>query len=112
IEEVNLIDRRTASVLFTLRVFAAALALIYQARRSLIAFIFAILSAYFLDPVVSRLQKYLRGSRGLAVAATYWLLSAIIAGFGITLGPRIFREAERLVRELPAFMENIGSGQI
>ena len=32
--------------------------------------------------------------------------------FGITAGPRIFKESERLVRELPELMENVGSGQI
>jgi hypothetical protein len=32
--------------------------------------------------------------------------------FAITVGPRIFREAEKLVRELPTLMESVGSGQI
>ena len=107
-----MIDRRTASVLFTILGFAAMLTLIYEARRPLILFIFAILFAYLLDPLVSRLQRYLRGSRGLAVAATYLLLGAVIAGFGITAGPRIFKEGERLVRELPALVADVGSGQI
>lgn len=107
-----MIDRRTASVLFTILGFAAMLMLIYEARRPLISFVFAILFAYLLHPLVSRLQKYLRGSRGLAVAATYLLLSAIIAGFGITAGPRIFKEGERLVREMPALTADMDSGQI
>jgi predicted PurR-regulated permease PerM len=109
---MNLIHRRTASVLFTIVVFTLLLALIYQARRPLTAFIFAILFAYLLDPLVARFQTCLRGSRGLAIAATYLLLGVALAAFGITAGPRIFREAERLGRELPALMENVGSGQI
>jgi predicted PurR-regulated permease PerM len=109
---MNLIHRRTASVLFTIVIFSLLLALIYQARRPLTAFIFAILFAYLLDPLVARLQTFLRGSRGLAVAATYLLLGVTIAAFGITAGPRIFREAERLGRELPELMEKVGSGQI
>ncbi len=109
---MNLIDRRTASVLFTIVGFAAMLALIYQARQPLICFVFAILFAYLLDPLVSRFQKCLRGSRRLAVAAIYFLFAVATVIFGITAGPRIFRESERLIRELPELMENVGSGQI
>src|SRR4029453_13073248 len=109
---MNLIHRRTASVLFTIVIFSLLLALIYQARRPLTAFIFAILFAYLLDPLVARLQTFLGRSRDLAVAATYLLLGVAIAAFGITAGPRIFREAERLGRELPELMEKVGSGQI
>src|SRR5438874_1044377 len=109
---MNFIHRRTASVLFTIVVFTLLLALIYQVRRPLIAFTFAILFAYLLEPLVSRFQTCLRGSRALAVAATYLLLAVAITAFGITAGPRIFREAERLGREAPALMENVGSGRI
>ena len=56
---MNPIDRRTASVLCTIVGFAAMLALIYQARQPLICFVFAILFAYLLDPLVSRFQKCL-----------------------------------------------------
>jgi predicted PurR-regulated permease PerM len=109
---MNLIHRYTASVLFTILVFAALLALIYQTRRPLTALIFAILFAYLLEPLVARFQTYLRSSRGLAIAATYLLLGVAVAAFAITVGPRIVREAEKLVRELPTLMENVGSGQI
>jgi predicted PurR-regulated permease PerM len=109
---MNLIDRRTASVLLTIVVFGLLMALIYQARRPLTAFIFSILFAYVLDPLVGRFQICFRGSRGLAVGATYLLLGGAIAAFVIPAGPRIFREAERLGRELPALIENVGSGEI
>src|SRR5580704_10052230 len=98
---MKLIHRRTVSVLFTIVVFTLLLALIYQARRPLAAFIFAILFAYVLEPVVGRFQTFLRGSRGLAIAATYLSLGMAIAAFGITAGPRVFKQAERLGRELP-----------
>jgi predicted PurR-regulated permease PerM len=48
----------------------------------------------------------------MAIAATYLLLGVIITIFGITAGPRIFREAEKLAMELPALMENVGSGRM
>jgi predicted PurR-regulated permease PerM len=109
---MNLIHRRTVSMLTTILVFVALLALIYQARRPLISFTFAILFAYLLNPLVSRFQTWFRGSRGLAVAATYLLMGVVITVFGITVGPRIFRQGKRLVQELPVLMENVGSGQI
>jgi predicted PurR-regulated permease PerM len=112
IKKMNMIHRGTASVLFTIVVFTLLLALIYQARRPLAAFIFAILFAYLLEPLVARFQTWLRGSRGLAVAATYLLLGTAIAAFGITAGPRILKQAERLGQELPALIENVGSGEI
>lgn len=109
---MNLLDKRTASVLFTILVFTLLMALIYQARRPLTAFIFAILFAYVLNPIVARFQGWLRASRGLAVAATYLLLGIAIAAFWITAGPRIFTEGVRLGKALPELMENAGSGQI
>jgi predicted PurR-regulated permease PerM len=77
---MNLIDKRTASVLFTVLIFALLLGLIYQARRPLTAFIFAILFAYLLDPIVARFQAWLRASRGLSS----WLL-------GSRLGPEFLQ---------------------
>jgi predicted PurR-regulated permease PerM len=109
---MNLIDKRTASVLFTILGFTSLITLIYQARRPLIAFIFAILFAYLLNPIVAHFQAWLRASRGLAIAATYLSLGIAIAAFWITAGPRIFTEGVRLGKELPTLMENVGSGQI
>jgi predicted PurR-regulated permease PerM len=84
---MNSIDKRTASVLFTILVFTLLMALIYQARRPLTAFIFTILFAYVLNPIVGRFQGWLRASRGLAVAATYLLLGSLSRLFGSRLGP-------------------------
>jgi predicted PurR-regulated permease PerM len=67
--------------------------LIYQARRPLTALIFAILLAYLLDPLVARFQTYLRGSRALAIAATYILMGVAVAALRSRLGPEF---SERL----------------
>jgi predicted PurR-regulated permease PerM len=109
---MNLIDKRTISVLFTVLIFTSLIALIYQARRPLTAFVFAILFAYLLDPIVARFEASLRASRGLAIAVTYLILGIAITAFWITVGPRIFTEGVRLGKELPALMENVGSGEI
>jgi predicted PurR-regulated permease PerM len=72
---MNLIDERTISVLFTILIFTSLIALIYQARRPLTAFVFAILFAYLLDPIVARFEASLRASRGLAIAGAILVCS-------------------------------------
>jgi predicted PurR-regulated permease PerM len=109
---MKLIHKETASVLFTIIVFTLLLGSVYQARRPLTAFVIAILFAYLLNPMVDRFQRLLRCSRGNSLIATYLVLSMGLAGIGMTAGPRIFREAVTLGKELPTLMENVGSGQI
>src|SRR5207237_10313446 len=70
INKMNLIDKRTASVLFTILAFTLLITLIYQARQPLIAFIFAILFAYLLNPIVARFHASLHASRVVAIVAT------------------------------------------
>src|SRR6185295_3169486 len=106
------IHKQTASVLFTVVAFTILLAFIYRARLPLTAFIFAILFAYLLNPIVGQFQKRLHCSRGKAVMATYLMLVIAVAVIGITAGPRIFKEGVTLGKELPAMIENVGSGQI
>ncbi len=59
-----LADARTARVLITVLLFALGLGFLYVARQTLIAFLFAIFFAYLMSPLVSHLEKLLRG-RGL-----------------------------------------------
>jgi predicted PurR-regulated permease PerM len=74
-----LIDTKTTRVLFTALLFALALGFLYVARRTLVAFLFAILFAYLMDPAVSRLEKIVR-SRGRAIAVIYLLLIILLVG--------------------------------
>ena len=65
---MSLIDARTARVLFTVLLFALALGFLYVARRTLIAFLFAVFFAYLVDPAVSRVEKWVKG-RGRAIGS-------------------------------------------
>jgi len=47
-------DGRTARVLITVLLFALGLGFLYEARATLIAFLFAIFFAYLVSPAVSR----------------------------------------------------------
>jgi len=106
-----LIDGRTARVLFTVLLFAAGLGFLYVARRTLIAFLFAVFFAYLVDPAVSRVEKWTKG-RGRSIAVIYLLIVTFLGTFFFFVGPRIGHEAQILTGSLPALLEKVGSGQI
>jgi len=108
---LELIDSRTARVLTTALMFALGLGFLYVARHTLIAFLFAILFAYLVDPAVSRIEKWTR-NRGSAIAVIYVLLIVLLAMFFVFVGPRIARQAQRLGEALPTLLEQVGSGNI
>lgn len=104
-------DPRTARILFTGLIFFLVLAFFRKAHETLTLFLFAILFAYFLAPIVGWLQLRIRG-RGRSVAAVYVLLGVLLAGLGFAVGPTIAQEAKQLVTSLPSLLDRIGSGEI
>lgn len=108
---MSLIDARTSRVLFTVLLFALALGFLYIARRTLIAFLFAVFFAYLVDPAVSRVDRWVRG-RGRAIGVIYLLLIALLITFFFFVGPQIGRQAQRLSESLPKLLETVSSGQI
>lgn len=106
-----LTDGRTARMLFTVLLFAAGLGFLYVARRTLIAFLFAVFFAYLVDPAVSRVEKWTKG-RGRSIAVIYLLIVTFLGTFFFFVGPRIGHEAQILTGSLPALLERVGSGQI
>jgi len=112
---MSMLDRRTAKVLMTILVFALALAIVYVARTVFIVFIFSILFAYLIDPVVRFLQRhslFFKNLRGPHILEAYLGLLILIA-FGVHgLDPGFFRHAGGLIRGLPALSEQISTGEI
>ena len=108
---MSLIDARASRVLFTVLLFALALGFLYIARRTLIAFLFAIFFAYLMDPAVSRVEQWVRG-RGRAIAVIYLLLVVLLVTFFFFVGPQIAHQAQRLSESLPKLLETVSSGQI
>ena len=106
-----LIDTRTVRVLVTTLFFALALGFLYIARRTLIAFLFAIFFAYLVDPAVSSLQKWTR-TRGPAIAIIYLLFVILLSTLFFFVGPRTAREARRLGESWPSLTERVTSGNL
>src|SRR5256885_17058840 len=109
---MKLLDQRAARVLFTAILFGLGLLFVYAARHTIIAFVFAIFFAYLLEAPVARMERWLRNSRGLAIACVYLVVLASIALVLTLAAPRIAQETQRLVAQLPSLTENISSGQI
>lgn len=110
--QMSLYDRRTAHVLVTILLFAAALAFVYLARKPLIIFLFAILFAYLLEPVIVRVQPRVRNSRALAILVVYLIGAGVFAISALIAGPRIADEGQMLAHSAPAYYEKIASGNI
>jgi predicted PurR-regulated permease PerM len=104
-------DPKTARILCTALIFALALGFLHAARETLTLFLFAILFAYFVAPLVSWLEKPLRG-RMQAIATVYLILVALLVGLGFLVGPTIATEGNALVTSLPSLVDKAGSGEL
>jgi len=106
-----LIDARTTRVLLTTLFFALVLGFVYIARRTLIAFLFAIFFAYLVDPAVSRVQKWIR-SRGQSIIVIYLLFVVLLGTFVFLVGSRTARDARRLSESWPTLLDRVTSGDL
>jgi predicted PurR-regulated permease PerM len=107
-------DPRTARVLLTILVFALVLAIVYVARGVIIIFVFAILFAYLIDPVVRFLQRhslFFKNLRGPHILEAYLGFLILIAVAIHGMDPGFFRHAETAIRGFPAFSEQISTGE-
>jgi len=108
---LQLADSRTARVLVTVLLFALGLGFLYVTRDTLVAFLFAIFFAYLMSPLVSHLEKVLRG-RGRAIAVIYTLLLALVVVFFVIVGPKVTRQAAHLGQSLPSLLAKLSSGEL
>jgi predicted PurR-regulated permease PerM len=106
----NFWDAKTARVLSTILIFAVVLFFLHGARETLTLFLFSILYAYFIEPVVSFFQRKLRG-RIRGIVAAYVSFTGVVVGLGFLLGPRIGQEAKDLMTSGPALLDRIATGQ-
>jgi predicted PurR-regulated permease PerM len=104
-------DPKTARILCTAFIFALGLAFLYGARETLTLFLFAVLFAYFVDPLVSWLEKPLRG-RLKAIGAVYLILIGLLVGLGFLVGPKVAGEGTALATSLPSLLDEAGSGEL
>ena len=105
-------DKKTAQALLTLLVFVVVLAFLYVAWRAIITFLFAIFFAYILEAPVSRLQKWLRGSRPAAIAVVYLLFIGVLVVTFSLVGPPVMEEVQKLTQQTPEMGKKISPGNL
>jgi predicted PurR-regulated permease PerM len=109
---MGFLDKTTLRVAATLLLLAAVLAFCWLAAKPLLAFLFAILFAYLLEPIVQKVQRWTHRGRGLSVGIVYLALLIALIIFGVAVGPRMASEAQHLSQTAPTLYERVASGNI
>ena len=109
---MSLLDRTTLRILFTILATSALLTFVWLARKPLLVFLFAMLFAYLLEPLVAQLQRWLHCSRGIAIAVTYVAMLAVLLTVGLLVGPRVAEQGQRLYESAPELYNKVASGSI
>src|SRR5215470_6458710 len=108
-------DRRTVNVVLTALLIVGVCAAVYCARRIILTFIFAILFAYLIDPVVKFLQRhslFFRSLRGPAVVEVYVSIVILLAFVAYSFAPSVARNTARAMDQAPAFLDRLSNGDI
>jgi len=114
-DKVALSDGRTLKVLLTISFFAVVCATLYAARFILLIFVFAILFAYLIDPIVEFLQRhslFFKDLRRPAVIEVYLMLLLLTALAGHAIAPRLININSKLFEVLPGVFEDLSTGDI
>jgi predicted PurR-regulated permease PerM len=93
------------SSLVIIGVGALGLLTLWQLRGLLVIVMVAIVVAASISPVVVALEQRLHLPRWLAVLVAYVGLVATVISIGLVIGPAVFRQIERLIRQLPTFID-------
>lgn len=108
-------DRRTLDVLMTVLLVACVLTIVYLARTVIVIFLFAILFAYLIDPVVRFLQRhslFFKNLRGPHVAEAYLTLLIVILLVVHVLAPGLLARTARRLKDVPVVVDRVYTGEI
>jgi predicted PurR-regulated permease PerM len=108
-------DRRTASALLTILLFAIVLAVVYVARTVIVIFAFSILFAYLINPIVRFLQRhslFFKNLRGPHVLEAYLALIVFTVLLSHGLFPQFPKNAGQFLAAVPTVTDRVASGEI
>src|SRR5262245_66579252 len=112
---MTLLDRRTARILLTILFFALVLAIVYVARAVIIIFVFSILFAYLIDPVVRFLLRhslFFKNLRGPHVVEAYLAIIVVTVLLSHGLAPEFRKNAGRILSAIPTLTDRLSSEEI
>jgi predicted PurR-regulated permease PerM len=113
--KVKFPERRTASVLLTILLFAALCAIAYGARRVILLFVLSIFFAYLMNPAVKFLQHHsllFRDLRGAAVIEAYFAVLILIGLATYSFAPAVVRNTLKAVDQVPTILDRVSNGEI
>jgi len=101
-------DVRAARAAWTVLLVAAAVAVVYLVRRTLLIFVAALLLAYLLAPLVGFTDRLTprRFPRVLSLAAVYVLLLGLIGVCLAAVSGRVIQEATQLAESVPKWAQS------
>jgi len=102
-----MLERRTAITLSNILLVVATsllLVLLWQLRSLLVILMIAVVLAAALAPVVDWADRW-SIPRWLTVIGVYLALIAGLTGAGVLIGPPVVAQIERLIRQLPVYLE-------
>ena len=108
-------ERRTASVLLTILLFALVCGFAYSARRVILLFVLSIFFAYLINPAVKFLEHHsllVRNLRGAAVTEVYVGILILIGIAIYTFAPALTRNTGRVADEIPVILDRLSTGEI
>ncbi|MGB3205812.1 MAG: AI-2E family transporter [Crinalium sp.] len=102
-----MLERRTSITLANILLIVVTgllLVLLWQLRSLLVILMIAVVLAAALAPVVDSADRW-NIPRWLTVLGVYLALIAGLTGFGLLIGPPVVTQIERLIRQLPFYLE-------
>ncbi|CAN5486556.1 hypothetical protein BH23CHL2_BH23CHL2_00300 [soil metagenome] len=103
------VDRLRETRLLPVLVLIGAIAIVwfmYEVANVLPPFLWALVTAYILFPVVRKLEKAMRLPRVAVVSGLYLVFLGVVVTLGIYLGPAAMNQGEELLASLPETVDN------
>ncbi|HVH72886.1 MAG TPA: AI-2E family transporter [Candidatus Dormibacteraeota bacterium] len=102
-------------MLLTVLLFAVSIAIVYAARTVIVIFVFSILFAYLINPIVRFLQRhslFFRNLRGPHVVEAYLAIIVVTVLLSHGLFPDFRTNVGRILTAIPALTNQVPSGEI
>ncbi|NJN85292.1 MAG: AI-2E family transporter [Leptolyngbyaceae cyanobacterium SL_7_1] len=96
----------SASSVLWVAAIALALVLLWQLRSLILLLMVAVVLAATIAPVVDWAEQW-RIPRWVTVVLVYLGLAAGIIGFSVLIGPAVFSQIEKLIRQFPLFARDL-----
>src|SRR5579863_4609919 len=108
------LDQRAAKIVWTVFLFALAVAGVYVVRNTLVTFALALFLAHLISPIVTLVDRFTPAQvpRNASLGLVYVLLIGAFIAIMIPLGSAIAEEAGSLARRLPDLLKADAVGRL